>query len=186
MEKSNIEQVDCWSLGVSSSCHHTSGQPFLSNKQVNKQTNKHTNKEIQSLGFGTAPFQKIKKPTNMIGRQCCHENLGIIVHCTVLYSLYNAEQDRKRCIGVDRKRIVSYWQCWLLLPAPGVWTDSVDPNFSPCVFLQREQERETWQIVFRHKKFKILDTLHCRKKIFGSSSGKLHHLFFCFWILQSQ
>ena len=96
----------------------------------------------------------------MIGRQCCHENL-------LLYTLqWTLEQGRKKCIGVYLKRIVSYWQCWLLLPAPGVWTVSVDPNFSPCVFLQREQERETWQIVFRHKKFKILYTLQCRKKIF--------------------
>ena len=108
----------------------------------------------------------------MIGRECCHENLFLY---TVQWTL---EQGRKKCIGVDLKRIVSYWQCWLLLPAPGVWTDSVDPNFSPCVFLQREQERETWQIVFRQKKVQILYTLHCRKKIFWSSSGKLHLVFF--------
>ena len=115
----------------------------------------------------------------MIGRQCCQENL-------LLYTVTWTEQGRKKCIGVDLKRIVSYWQCWLLLPAPGVWTDSVDPNFSPCVFLQREQERETWQIVFRQKKVQNLTYTTLQEKDFLVLIRKASSCIFSSWILQSQ
>ena len=179
MEKSNIEQVDCWSLGASSSCHHTSGQPFLSNKQVNKQTNKHTNKEIQSLGFGTAPFQKIKKPTNMIGRQCCHENLGIIVHCTMLNRtekgvLELIERGLFLIGSVDFSSLPLVSEQTLLIPT------------SPLVSFSRESKREKLGKLFFVTKSSKCYIYYIAGKRFVVLIRKASSLFFSFWILQSQ